>query len=160
MEKAFRKRRSNYRHVKIHRSYTVEEAAAVLRVHKNTVRQWIKDGLPTCDDRRPTLVVGSDLREFLHARRARNKRPCGPGEIYCVRCHAPRIPAGDMADYEPITEKVGNLTGICPVCDLIMNRRVGLAKVEQVRGQMDIRFSEGKQHLLEREEPTVNSELR
>ncbi len=37
----------NHRLVKIHRSYTVEDAARCLAVHKNTVRRWIKAGLPT-----------------------------------------------------------------------------------------------------------------
>jgi hypothetical protein len=31
----------NYRLVKIHRNYTVEEIARLLKVHKNTVRGWI-----------------------------------------------------------------------------------------------------------------------
>jgi excisionase family DNA binding protein len=65
------KRHPNYRRVKIHRSYAVEQAARRLGVHKNTVRAWIKVGLPTIDDRRPILILGSDLIAFLRARRAR-----------------------------------------------------------------------------------------
>ena len=57
-------RRPNQRLVKIHRSYTVEEIAR-LNVHKNTIRGWIRGGLPTIDARRPTLITGSDLRRFL-----------------------------------------------------------------------------------------------
>jgi hypothetical protein len=49
-----RKRRPNYRLVKIHRCYTVEEAARLLGTHKNTVRAWVRAGLPTCDSKRPT----------------------------------------------------------------------------------------------------------
>ena len=40
------KRHPNPRLIKIHRSYTVEEIAAVLGVHRNTVRQWIR--VPGC----------------------------------------------------------------------------------------------------------------
>lgn len=46
-----RKRHPNYRRIKIHRNYTVEEAALQLNVHKNTVRSWIKDGLPALSDK-------------------------------------------------------------------------------------------------------------
>jgi Helix-turn-helix domain len=72
----------NHRRVKIHRSYTVEEIAGLFGIHKNTVRVWVKTGLPTCDERRPMLILGHDLASFLQARRARRKQPCRPGEIY------------------------------------------------------------------------------
>jgi excisionase family DNA binding protein len=133
-------RHPNSRLAKIHRNYTVVEIAALLGVHRNTVRAWIKQGLPTCDSGRPTLILGQALRAFLEARRTQNKQPCGVGQIYCVRCHAPRRPAGDMADYQPVTITVGNLVGMCPTCETMMYRRVNLAKLEQIRGNLDVRM--------------------
>ena len=62
-------RRLNPRRVKIHRSYTVDEAAMLFRVHKNTVRTWLKSGLHPIDGRRPILILGRQLVRFLHARR-------------------------------------------------------------------------------------------
>jgi Helix-turn-helix domain len=154
-----RKRHPNHRRVKIHRNYTVEEIARLFGSHKNTVRRWVKDGLPTCNDKRPVLILGCDLAAFLQARRAKKKQPCRPGEIYCVGCHAPKFPAGDMTDYQPVTEKFGNLTAICPDCNSIMNRRVSLAKLGQVRGKLDITFPQALQLLSESNQPTVNSDL-
>lgn len=155
-----RKRYPNPRLVKIHRSCTVEEIAVRLGIHKNTVRRWVKAGLATSDSQRPMLILGQDLRAFLQARREKNKQTCKPGELYCVRCRAPKFPAGDMADYTPITEKFGNLKGICPDCDSIMNRRVSLAKLWQVRGKMDISFPEAMKHIVESNKPSVKSDLR
>ena len=34
-----------------------------------------------------------------------------------------------------MTETLGNLIAICPDCDSMMNRRVSLAKLEQIRGE-------------------------
>ena len=155
-----RKRRPNFRLVKIHRNYTVEEVARLCSTHKNTVRAWVKAGLPTSDSKRPTLILGRELAAYLQARRTKNKRPCQPGEIYCVRCRAPKSPAGDMADYQPITERSGNLIGICPDCELMIYRRVSLAKLGQIRGKMTVTFSEGQGQVSETSEPTVNSDLR
>jgi hypothetical protein len=140
---AMRTRRPNYRLVKIHRSYTVEEVADLFGTHRNTVRAWVKAGLPTCDKRRPTLILGYHLVAFLKARRIKNKRPCQPGEMYCVGCRAPKQPAGDMAEYEPITEKFGNLRGICPDCEAMIYRRASLTKLSMVKGKLDITFADG-----------------
>jgi hypothetical protein len=145
-----RKRRPNYRLVKIHRSYTVEEVARRLGTHKNTVRAWVKAGLPTCDSKRPTLILGCELAEYLKTRRTKNKRPCQPGEIYCVRCRAAKRPAGDLAEYQPITEKFGNLIGICPDCEGMIFRRASVAKLAQIRGDLDITFVEAKRQVLHR----------
>jgi hypothetical protein len=106
------------------------------------------------------LILGHDLIAFLQARRLKNKQTCGPGRIYCVRCRAPKFPAGDMAEYLPITEKFGNLIAICPDCDSIINRRAPMAKLGQVRGKMDITFPQALRHLVESNQSTVNSDLR
>jgi hypothetical protein len=104
------------------------------------VRNWVKDGLATIDDNRPMLILGHDLVEFIKKRRAKNKQRCKPGELYCVRCRLPRFPAGDMAEYSPVTGKFGNLIAICPDCDSIINRLVSLARIEEVCGNLDITF--------------------
>ncbi len=125
------KRFANHRLVKIHLNYTVEEIALLLKVHKNTVRSWIKDGLPTCDDRRPVLVLGVQLAEFLKGRRTKNKQPCGFGQLFCFRCRAPRFPAGSMAECMRVTEKIGHLQAICRICYSMMNLRISLARLCQ-----------------------------
>ena len=80
-----RRRHPNPRLAKIHRNYTVEEVASLFGVHRNTVRDWVKRGLPTSDGRRPMLILGRDLVAFLSARRAKNKRTCHPGELILAR---------------------------------------------------------------------------
>jgi hypothetical protein len=154
-----RKRRPNHRLVKIHRSYTVEEVAHLFGTHKNTVRAWVKAALPTCDSKRPMLILGRDLAAYLQVRQTRNKRPCQPGEVYCVRCRAPKRPAGGMAEYQPITEKFGNLIAICPDCESMVYRRASLAKLAQVRGNMDFTFPQAQGQVSESSQPTVNRDL-
>ena len=92
------------------------------------VREWVKRGLPTC-----LLILGAGLPNFLlkTVRRVRlaNSTACGV---------APRVPAGNMADYQPKTEFLGNLIGICPRCDCMMNRRVNVSKLEHIRGPFEV----------------------
>ena len=55
-------KRLNPRRVKVHRNYTVEEAAKLFDVHKNTVRGWLKDGLARIDGQRPTAKLRSKMK--------------------------------------------------------------------------------------------------
>ena len=81
-------RHPNYRLVKIHRTYTVNEIARLFQIHPNTVRAWRRQGLQAIDGRRPILFKGATLVAFLRARREKAKRPCSPGEIFCLPCRS------------------------------------------------------------------------
>jgi hypothetical protein len=60
-------KRANPRHIKLHRSYSVEEIARTLGVHKNSVRGWRKDGLEPIDASRPLLFQGGQSALFWNA---------------------------------------------------------------------------------------------
>jgi len=145
-----RKRLHNHRLVKIHRSYTVNEVAELLGVHKNTVRNWKKNGLQAIDSKRPTLIFGPDLIGFIKKQRARNKHTCKPEELYCVKCRFPKKPDGDMADYLPVAETYGTLKAICPDCGSIMNKNIKLATIVDIVDKIDITLPEDLRHIVKR----------
>jgi hypothetical protein len=140
-------RRFNHRLVKVHRNYTVEEIARRFSIHKNTVRHWVKQGLPTVDNGKPVLILGLVLRAFLQDRRRRARQHCGNGEIYCVKCRSPRRPDGNYAEYLPINTGSGNLRAICPECGRLIHRRVSFAKLDQIRGDLEILWPEVPAHI-------------
>jgi hypothetical protein len=149
----------NPRRVKIHFSYAVAEIASCCGVHKNTVRQWIKQGLPVVDGGRPVLVLGRDLRKFLEDKRSANKRVCRQDEIYCVRCRCPKVPAGNMVDYVPSGATAGAVIGICPDCELMMYRRTSLPKLEQLRRTLDVTLPKAHSRIGDSINPFVNSDF-
>ena len=144
---------------KINHSYEVGEIAVLLGVHKNTVRAWIKGGLAVVDNRRPALVLGSTLRTFLQMKRTKNKRPCQPGEFYCFRCRAPKKPAGNVADFQPETEAVGNLIALCVDCETIMYKRIGTAKLGLISAQIEVTVTEALKRIGDSDNPIVNSDF-
>lgn len=150
------RRHPNPRLVKIHRNYTVEEIASRFALHRNTVRQWLKQGLVAIEQRRPILIHGQDLADFLRARRQRARTTCPPGHLYCVGCRAPKEPAGNMADYLPVTANSGNLRGICPTCDAFMHRRVALACIDAAKGNLDVTLPQAPEHIAACPSPSVN----
>jgi hypothetical protein len=144
-----RRRRPNPRLAKMHRSYRVEEIAQIYDCHKNTVRNWIKNGLRTIDGERPALIQGRELARFLSDRRRKARQHCPAGHIYCVKCREPKPPAGDMADYLPIGPRWGSLIGICPDCGILIYRRVSLARLDAIRADLEITFRKLPGHITE-----------
>ena len=142
-----RKGRANPRLIKLHRSYAVEEAALVLGKHKNTLRTWIKQGLPVMAAQRPALILGSELRAFLEARRKRAARPCAPGTIYCLKCRAPRRPALGMVDYIASNASGGNLKALCEICGTVMHRRIARAAIGSRMPKIEVQFREAEPSL-------------
>ena len=149
----------NPNQVKIHRNYTVEEAATLLCVHKNTVRTWIKEGLPVCDERRPTLILGSQLRLYLQSKRQSRKRKCRIDEMYCMRCRAPQRPDGGKVKLAPASASANRLTGHCPTCGSHMNRFASDASLELIKEKLDVCVSKSQQHLDKSNQLLVNSDL-
>ena len=154
-----KKRLHNPNLAKIHFNYSVEEVASLYGVFKGTVRSWIKAGLPVIDDKRPMLILGSDLAVFHQARQTIKKQKCKPGELYCFRCRTPKFPDVGMVEYQPVTEKIWNLVAICPDCCTIMNQRVNLAKLEQIRRIYNATLPQAQRHIVESNQPNVNSDL-
>ena len=52
------------RRIKLHRSYSIAEAADTLGVHQHTVENWLRQGLRPIDRRRPILIHGAECGSF------------------------------------------------------------------------------------------------
>jgi excisionase family DNA binding protein len=155
-----KRRRASARRVKIHLNYTVDEAAETVGAHKNTVRRWITAGrLPALTETRPHLILGHDLRRFLTVRRP-GAVTLKPGECYCVKCKGAKRPGLDMADFEPVNDRWGNLKGLCPDCGILMHRRVSRAKLDQIAGDLEVNILQAQPRLRERAIPSSNVDFK
>ena len=146
------------RRVRIHRNYEIGECANLVGAHKNTVLAWTKIGLHCLKDKRPWLILGRDLRQFLKDRQASAKQPCAPNQLFCLRCKSPRRPAGLMLDYFPATLITGDLKGLCEVCGCWMNRKVSLSKISLVAPDCSVAFPHGQERLTDMTRPCSNSD--
>jgi hypothetical protein len=59
----------------------------------------------------------------------------------------PRRPAGNMADYLPITTASGNLRGMCPTCETLIHRRVSWVRIDEIRGELEITIPQAQSHI-------------
>ena len=143
------KHRPKWHRIKVHRSYTVDEAARELGIAKGTVRLWLKGGeLPYLNDQKPALILGASLKAFGQ-NRAKSKVKCKPYELYCFKCRAPRAAAGNMADFVQRSPKSGNLKAICE-CGTIMNKNVSMATLQTLQAILDITIYQAPDHLVEK----------
>jgi excisionase family DNA binding protein len=152
-----RNRRADWRRIKSKRSYTFDEAARALGIHRNTVRHWVKKaGLPAMTGSRPYLIHGGDLVTFLQAQRTARKRSCAAGELYCLRCRAPRRPVPDLFEYRPMTKTRGRLVGMCSVCAAIVQRFVSSRSAAAVAAEFNVQIEVRHGSLVDCALPALN----
>ncbi len=113
----------NVRLIRRDLSYSIKEIAELFALHPNAVRRWLKEGLRPIDGGKPQLVHGSDLIIFLTNRQSQRKRHCQPGEMFCCRCRAPRLPRSGTVTIAPVNRHA-MIRGVCELCGTKMNRGV------------------------------------
>jgi excisionase family DNA binding protein len=151
-------RHPSARRIKIHRTYTVEEIARALGVHKHTVRRWEKAGLRAIDDHRPKLFRGPDVHAFVCAKRTAAKRPSGPGEMYCFKCRGARAPFGAVADLLPINATLASLRGIC-ACGTLMHRRISHRTIGTAARNLAVTIAKGHSRIGDSQTSIVNADF-
>lgn len=68
-------------------AYTAQEISQLLKVNRKTIFRWVKEGLVLLDsEKKPTLVMGDDLKAFIKAKRELKQVKLSWNEFYCLRC--------------------------------------------------------------------------
>jgi len=118
-----KKRNHNPNLIKERHSYSFAEIAETLNVHARTVQSWHKQGLKVLDEaRKPYLVYGGDLKQFIKSKHQKQKHPLKTGEFYCPKCQTARESLPENITFEVTQKKLGKtsrqafIRGICEVC--------------------------------------------
>ena len=152
------RRRRNARGVKLHRNYTIEQAARTLAVSKGTVGRWIKGGLPVLTDQKPHLILGPDLINYVRGK-APAKKPCQLHQCYCFSCRQPKGPAFGSVEFYPITSTGGNVRALCETCANVMHKRVSTTKLEALRTIVQVTVRQAGKHIDDSADPCLNDHL-
>lgn len=131
-------RRFRTQPIKTNVAYRVDELADVAGVSVPTVRNWIRAGMPLVDQDHPMMIMGFQALAYLNFRKAKASRPLALDEVYCLRCKAPRMPFGAMADYVPSGAAGGRLKALCEVCECQCNRNISARDLPEIRKVLDV----------------------
>lgn len=153
------KRRVNPNLAKVNRSYSFEELAGALGVHKNTVGAWVKNGLPCLKDQRPYLILGGDVRIYLQKRRSTRKQKCKIDEMFCMSCKKPSKPAENYVEYVATSLIKGRLEGLCERCECLINKFVSFDSLAVYSEVFDLSLPKELEHIKDSDNPLLNSDF-
>ncbi len=93
-------------------SYTIKEMSDCLKINEKTCLRWIENGLSIVpDSKRPILILGSEIKNFLRKKDSKKKIKLKRCEFYCFTCKTAR-----NAKQGSIKKLQGQKTALCRVC--------------------------------------------
>lgn len=135
--------------IKTHLVYTIWEVADALGCHRQTVIRWIKNkGLEADCSRKPWLIEGRVLRDFLGLRRTAQKHTLALHHCYCLGCKAPREAGGKIADFKLQTPETGTLTALCSACGALMHKVIRRRDLELLRTKIEVTIQQADPRLV------------
>lgn len=138
-------KRYNKRALSKDRVYRIKAAARAIGASEATMRTLDREGLPTIKDKRPFLIRGADLIEFLEKREAASRKPLGQDQFFCMSCHGRREAAEGSVVYHPASTSHGRLSALCGVCGGKVGRFAKAAEVAALaEGPVTLRSGDAK----------------
>ena len=164
------KRTYNVRRIKQTRLYSVQEIGKLFDLHKNAeelikphvielMRTAVLLDLQPIDDRKPYMIRGNVLADFLRQRQQSRKCKCAPDQFYCCKCRAPRKASLGMVDALFDTPTKLRLIALCEQCSTAMHKNQSAENLPALHKIFQIRTLPPK-YLSDCVSPTVNSDMR
>lgn len=147
-----------YQLVKTNRSYTVDDVSRLLFVSKGTVRRWVKNGLHVMQEKKPILIKGSILKQYLQTK-SKPKQKCALDECRCFKCNSNQKVAFKEAEIIFDNSPTPNMRGLCNTCSTIMHKRISKTKIPDIKAILQITFRQADETISIREQPRSNEHL-
>ncbi|MTI08702.1 hypothetical protein [Curvivirga aplysinae] len=102
------------------------------KLHQQTIRKWIKEGLKVIDNKKPTLIYGYDLIAYLKKQNDKGKTKTAFDQFYCMSCKDARMPFQKKVS---VIHKASHLqaSAICQCCKTRMNKTYKLDDYQALR---------------------------
>ena len=104
--------------------YTIDDICNLYKnrkLHPQTIRKWINNGLVVIDNHKPLLIHGSNLKQFLGKLNEDHQLEVDFNEFYCFSCKDAHIPL-NRTIYVEQRQKYVWAKALCPKTKKIMNK--------------------------------------
>lgn len=140
-------------------NYSVKDIAKLYKIHKRTVQEWFRKDLPKIDDRKPNLVLGYDLSDFIRNKQQKRKRKCLPNQFYCCKCREPRNSWNNLVDVKILNEKSLMIMGICALCKTAINKIFPTKRLTEIQNIYVVQRIHNKD-LVGSNQPIVKTDIK
>lgn len=120
-----------------HFVYTVDDLTRLFRVHRNTVSNWVAEGLRTSDASQPHVFNGAEVKRFHDARRLTSKAKLRIGEFKCFGCKNRVFPEPSSVSVPPSENGFFGVWGTCPNCGCVVIKRVNETDCDKIQNCVD-----------------------
>lgn len=97
---------------------------SLYNVHRNTISNWVAEGLRPSDSSHPYVFNGTEIKRFHDARRLTSKAKLRIGEFECFRCKNRVFPEPESLNTPPSKSGAPSVWGACPICGCVVTKRV------------------------------------
>jgi len=126
----------NIHKIKSRRSYNLSEIVSLFGINRKTCSRWIKnEGLKVIKEDVSSLIMGSDLKDFIIKRRAEKKIPLKENEFLCFKCHKAVIPKTGSERIVKTGKRIGKENreqfqkiAICELCGRKIYKYLGVCQ--------------------------------
>ncbi|MBQ6736619.1 MAG: hypothetical protein IJQ90_04005 [Alphaproteobacteria bacterium] len=114
--------------------YNLNEIGNITNRSEKTVREFIKDSLKTIDNKKPFLVRGYDLIEFLKRKNIKKQHRTNFDEMFCLKCRETRTPKSKQIQIQQ-KESISFIStrALCSRCGTIMNKAYKISDFDQLK---------------------------
>ena len=87
------------------------------------------------------------------------KRPSPPGHLYCFKCREPKPPAEGVVIVQAISDKVSNISAVCPTCGGTMYRRASNHRLKEFEANSGGPLPKAVPRIGETTDPSLNCDF-
>lgn len=156
---AKKRRTYNTRSIKRNLSYSIQEISELFGLHENAVLRWVKDGLSIIDQKKPYLINGQELADYLDLKQTKRRTKLKPDEFHCCKCRAPRKAWENQVDILIKNQSKLIISGLCCVCETIIHRLGSMRKLEEYQKIFSIQTIQ-EEHIIDRNSPSVKCDIK